>query len=275
VARLFTTPNTTARKVYFPQPGDDAKRIEYKRQLRDDAIMRMKQQVGPGYRPPPIAAVRQVGAARAAAQQHGPSGAVMTRAIGTVAHWHRIRGQAIFRQLLPGRYCQGPPATTWPATTGEAVGHGIMQGASFGLRDEGQGLIEAGGGGGRKQIQPGCADQPRLPGARRLPQADRRSRGRGQIYQAATERERGYTKQIEQEHPGAYLGGNVLVRWRCRSALRRGRRHLLLGWPPAPDRRGGWALPGSARARASAAVEGRGDRRSAGRRDRWRGHAAD
>jgi hypothetical protein len=42
-------------KVYFPQPGDDEKRIEYKRQLRDDAIMRMKQQVGPGYRPPPEA----------------------------------------------------------------------------------------------------------------------------------------------------------------------------------------------------------------------------
>ncbi|HYV87510.1 MAG TPA: hypothetical protein VFA91_02965 [Candidatus Polarisedimenticolia bacterium] len=41
-------------KVYFPQPGDDAKRIEYKRQLRDDAIMRMKQQVGPGYKPPPL-----------------------------------------------------------------------------------------------------------------------------------------------------------------------------------------------------------------------------
>jgi len=41
-------------KVYFPQPGDDAKRIEYKRQLRDDAIMRMKQQVGPGYKSPPM-----------------------------------------------------------------------------------------------------------------------------------------------------------------------------------------------------------------------------
>ena len=40
-------------KVYFPQPGDDATRIEYKRRLRDDAIMRMKQQVGPGYREPP------------------------------------------------------------------------------------------------------------------------------------------------------------------------------------------------------------------------------
>ena len=36
-------------------------------------------------------------------------------------------------------------------TTGEAVGRGIMQGASFGFRDEGQGLIEAGGGGPANQ----------------------------------------------------------------------------------------------------------------------------
>ncbi len=47
-------------KVYFPQPGDDAKRIEYKRQLRDDAIMRMKQQVGPGYRAPPTPPSKKV-----------------------------------------------------------------------------------------------------------------------------------------------------------------------------------------------------------------------
>ena len=40
-------------KVFFPQPGDQPKQVEYKRQLRDDAIMRMKSQVGMGYKEPP------------------------------------------------------------------------------------------------------------------------------------------------------------------------------------------------------------------------------
>ena len=53
-------------KVYFPQPGDDAKRIEYKRQLRDDAIMRMKQQVGPGYKSPPMLSKDDAGGGGAA-----------------------------------------------------------------------------------------------------------------------------------------------------------------------------------------------------------------
>jgi len=48
-------------KVYFPQPGDTPERIDYKRQLRDDAIMRMKQQVGPGYKPPPLPSKKQDG----------------------------------------------------------------------------------------------------------------------------------------------------------------------------------------------------------------------
>jgi hypothetical protein len=93
-------------------------------------------------------------------------------------------------------------------TTGEAVGRGITQGASFGFRDEGQGLIEAGGG------KPGDTSTDALTnlgylarGAyRRLtgdPEAERR-------YNEAVERERASTKQIEQERPGAYLGGNVL-----------------------------------------------------------------
>ena len=49
--------------------------------------------------------------------------------------------------------------TTWTPlpskiTTGEAVGRGITQGFSFGLRDEGQGLIEAGGGSPTGPISP-------------------------------------------------------------------------------------------------------------------------
>ena len=68
-----------------------------------------------------------------------------------------------------------PPRTT----TGEAVGHGIMQGASFGLRDEGQGLIEAGGGGGpeNKYSRDALTNLGYLArGAYR--KLDRRSRGR-------------------------------------------------------------------------------------------------
>jgi len=53
-------------KVYFPQPGDDDKRIAYKRQLRDDAIMRMKQQVGPGYKSPPMLSKDDAGGGGAA-----------------------------------------------------------------------------------------------------------------------------------------------------------------------------------------------------------------
>jgi len=52
--------------VYFPQPGDDDKRIAYKRQLRDDAIMRMKQQVGPGYKSPPMLSKDDAGGGGAA-----------------------------------------------------------------------------------------------------------------------------------------------------------------------------------------------------------------
>ena len=97
-----------------------------------------------------------------------------------------------------------PPRTT----TGEALGRGIMQGASFGFRDEGQGLIEAGGG----SSDPNAGDPLTNLGYlargayRKLtgdPEAERR-------YKAAVERERASTKQIEQERPGAYLGGNVL-----------------------------------------------------------------
>jgi len=40
-------------KIYFPQPGDDEKRIEYKRALRQDAIKRMEQAAGGAYFQPP------------------------------------------------------------------------------------------------------------------------------------------------------------------------------------------------------------------------------
>jgi len=96
-----------------------------------------------------------------------------------------------------------------PTSTGEAVGHGIMQGASFGLRDEGQGLIEAGGGGqDTKYSKDALTNLGYLArGAYRKLTGDPEAEAR---YKAAVERERAYTKQIEQEHPGAYLGGNVL-----------------------------------------------------------------
>ena len=97
-----------------------------------------------------------------------------------------------------------PPRTT----TGEAVGRGITQAASFGFRDEGQGLIEAGGG------KPGDTETDALTnlgylarGAYRKLTGDPEAEAR---YKAAVERERAGTKQIEQERPGAYLGGNVL-----------------------------------------------------------------
>ncbi|HYV87511.1 MAG TPA: hypothetical protein VFA91_02970, partial [Candidatus Polarisedimenticolia bacterium] len=96
-----------------------------------------------------------------------------------------------------------------PTSTGEAVGHGIMQGASFGLRDEGQGLIEAGGGGGpeNKYSRDALTNLGYLArGAYRKLTGDPEAEAK---YKAATERERGYTKQIEQEHPGAYIGGQV------------------------------------------------------------------
>jgi len=96
-----------------------------------------------------------------------------------------------------------------PTTTGEAVGHGIMQGASFGLRDEGQGLIEAGGGGGpeNKYSRDALTNLGYLArGAYRKLTGDPEAEAR---YKAATERERAYSKQIEQEHPGAYIGGQV------------------------------------------------------------------
>jgi hypothetical protein len=91
-------------------------------------------------------------------------------------------------------------------TTGEAVGRGITQGASFGFRDEGQGLIEAGGGGAKDVDALTNLGYLARGAYRRLtgdPEAERR-------YNEAVERERASTKQIEQERPGAYLGGNVL-----------------------------------------------------------------
>jgi hypothetical protein len=97
-----------------------------------------------------------------------------------------------------------PPKTT----AGEAVGRGITQGASFGFRDEGQGLIEAGGG------TPGDTSTDALTnlgylarGAYRKFTGDPEAEAR---YKAAVERERASTKQIERERPGSYLGGNVL-----------------------------------------------------------------
>ena len=96
-----------------------------------------------------------------------------------------------------------------PTTTGEAVGRGIMQGASFGFRDEGQGLIEAGGGGGpeNKYSRDALTNLGYLArGAYRKLAGDPEAEAR---YKAATERERASTKQIEQEHPGAYIGGQV------------------------------------------------------------------
>jgi hypothetical protein len=95
-----------------------------------------------------------------------------------------------------------------PTSTGEAVGHGIMQGASFGLRDEGQGLIEAGGGGqDTKYSRDALTNLGYLArGAYRKLTGDPEAEAK---YKAAVERERAYTKQIEQEHPGAYIGGQV------------------------------------------------------------------
>jgi hypothetical protein len=95
-----------------------------------------------------------------------------------------------------------PPRTS----TAEAIGRGITQGASFGFRDEGQGLIEAGGGGGRDDDALTNLGYLARGAYRKLigdPEAEAR-------YKAAVERERASTKQIEQERPGAYLGGNVL-----------------------------------------------------------------
>ena len=94
-----------------------------------------------------------------------------------------------------------PPKTT----TGEAIGRGITQGASFGLSDEGQGLIEAGGGGEDTDALTNLGYLAR--GAYRKLTGDPEAEAR---YKAAVERERAGTKQIEQERPGAYLGGNVL-----------------------------------------------------------------
>ena len=92
-----------------------------------------------------------------------------------------------------------PPQTS----TAEAIGRGITTGASFGLRDEGQGLIEAGG--GSKEASPLDIGYLARGAYRKLtgdPEAEKR-------YQAAVERERGTTKQIEREHPGAYIGGQI------------------------------------------------------------------
>ena len=90
-------------------------------------------------------------------------------------------------------------------TAGEAFGRGITRGASFGFRDEGQGLIEAGGGGAKDVDALTNLGYLARGAYRRLtgdPEADRR-------YNEAVARERASTKQIEQEQPGASLAGEL------------------------------------------------------------------
>ena len=126
-----------------------------------------------------------------------------------------VTDPALLEQLeaAPSSSTSGPKPVTDPGllaqleapavTTGDAIARGITTGASFGLRDEGQGLIEAGG--GSKQASPLDIGYLARGAYRKLtgdPEAEKR-------YQAAVERERASTKRIEAEQPGAYIGGQI------------------------------------------------------------------
>ena len=98
------------------------------------------------------------------------------------------------------------PAPAEDVGYGTAAVQGIARGASFGLRDEGQGLIEAGGGGGGTNLDPLTNLGYLLRGGYRKltgdPEAER-------IYQATVKRERERGKEIEKQYPGTSLAGEV------------------------------------------------------------------
>lgn len=87
-----------------------------------------------------------------------------------------------------------------------AAGRAFTKGASFGLRDEGSGLIAAGGGDPNDPNVASALFNLARGGYRKLtgdPEAQR-------LYDAEVARQRAQTKQIEQQYPGTSLAGEVL-----------------------------------------------------------------
>lgn len=99
---------------------------------------------------------------------------------------------------------QGP--TQPPPSATEAFGRGFTQAGSFGFRDEGSGLIAAGGG-DPNNPDPAHAIGSLAKGAYRLATGDEEARQR---YAAEVERQRAETKRYEQQQPGASLAGSVV-----------------------------------------------------------------
>jgi hypothetical protein len=98
---------------------------------------------------------------------------------------------------------QGPQLP--PTTREQAFGRGVTSAASFGFRDEGSGLIAAGGG-DPDNPDPAHALSSLAKGAYRLATGDTEAQQR---YETEIERQRAETKRFEQQQPGASIGGQV------------------------------------------------------------------
>ena len=86
-----------------------------------------------------------------------------------------------------------------------AAGRAFTKGASFGLRDEGSGLIAAGGGDPNDPNVASALFNLARGGYRKLtgdPEAQR-------LYEAEVKRQRGQTAEIEKQYPGTSLAGEV------------------------------------------------------------------